>query len=282
MSGPARRSKPSSHPRIFSIPAGVRFLGALARGIRDEVGDDPLALSRVVVLLPTRRACRALADAFVALEPERPLLLPRLSPLGDVDDDELLLHADDVAGTPAPDLPPAMPELRRRLILARLILAGRDVFGAHTPAAAIELAGELARFIDQVQIEQLSYDKLAELAPADLAQHWQQTLRFLELVTRRWPKVVADEGAIDAAERRNRALTALAEHWRKHPPADPVYAAGSTGSIPATAALLDVIARLPKGRVVLPGLDRHLDDEAWAKLEETHPQYGLAQLLTRL
>jgi ATP-dependent helicase/nuclease subunit B len=58
-----------------------------------------------------------------------------------------------------------------------------------------------------------------------------------------------------------------------------VIAAGSTGSIPATAELLAVIARLPKGAVVLPGLDQKLDEESWASLDPGHPQFGLRQLL---
>src|SRR5260370_35861678 len=43
----------------------------------------------------------------------------------------------------------------------------------------------------------------------------------------------------------------------------PVIAAGSTGSMPATAKFLHAVARLPHGAVVLPGLDTDLDDDAW-------------------
>ena len=58
-----------------------------------------------------------------------------------------------------------------------------------------------------------------------------------------------------------------------------MIAAGSTGSQPATRELLSVIAALPQGAVVLPGLDRDMDDESWAKLDPTHPQFGLRELL---
>jgi ATP-dependent helicase/nuclease subunit B len=77
-------------------------------------------------------------------------------------------------------------------------------------------------------------------------------------------------------------LRALADQWTAAPPEHLVIAAGSTGSIPATADLLTVIAALPEGRVVLPGLDRDLDTQSWRMLGESHPQYGLAQLLDRL
>ncbi|RMF17651.1 MAG: double-strand break repair protein AddB [Alphaproteobacteria bacterium] len=81
-------------------------------------------------------------------------------------------------------------------------------------------------------------------------------------------------------------LERLAADWRENPPKGPVIAAGSTGSVPATADLLAVIARLPQGAVILPGLDRTLDDESWKALAEgkhpTHPQAMLARLLAHL
>ena len=90
------------------------------------------------------------------------------------------------------------------------------------------------------------------------------------------------EGAIDPADRRNRLLQARCEAWRHCPPRDPVIAAGSTGSIPATADLLAAVAALPAGYVVMPGLDRILDPESWNLLDPGHPQFGLRQLLRRL
>ena len=68
------------------------------------------------------------------------------------------------------------------------------------------------------------------------------------------------------------------------PPVGPVIAAGSTGTVPATARLLKVIASLPNGAVVLPGLDFSLDPESWSSLSkhQEHPQTGMAELLTKL
>src|SRR5208282_4391200 len=88
--------------------------------------------------------------------------------------------------------------------------------------------------------------------------------------------------ALDPAERRNRLLEAQAALWRARPPEGEVIAAGSTGSIPATADLLALVATLPTGRLVLPGLDRHTESDAWEMLEPSHPQFGLKRLIERL
>lgn len=272
---------------FYTIPSGAAFVDALAAGVLGESDGAPLTLARYTILLPTRRACRSLRDAFLRVTEGRPLLLPRMQALGDVEAETDF--ATEGPGFDTAELPPAIAEPRRQLLLARRILEwnGRLDPGRRvdmTPDHAVRLAGELARLIDRVQTERLSFDALRTLVLPELARHWEQTLEFLELVTADWPAMLAQEGALDPADRRNQLLGKLTEAWRDHPPAGPVIAAGSTGSVPATADLFAVIAALPQGRVVLPGLDCETDDESWSAIleDQTHPQHGMAQLLKRL
>jgi ATP-dependent helicase/nuclease subunit B len=272
-------SPPPGRPRVYTIPPGVPFVDALAGRLLASSAGHPLALSRITILLPTRRAVRSLREAFLRLGGGKPLLLPRMAPLGDIDEEALGFVAEETSpGAAALDVPPAISELRRRLLLAELILK----LGGRAAEQAVALAAELARLIDQVETERLGFENLAGLVPARYARHWQITLEFLRIVTEHWPKVLAAEGAIDPAARRNRLIEAQTALWRKRPPRDPVIAAGSTGSIPATADLLALVATLPTGQVVLPGLDRHTDAAAWDELEPSHPQYGLKRLLERI
>lgn len=266
-------------PSVFTIPPGESFVDALAAGLMDETAGDPLALSAMLILLPTRRACKALREAFLRRSAGRPLLLPRLRPLGDADEEELALSdGGDIS------LPPAIPPLRRQLLLARLILGMGGGRGGHAPGPeqAVELAGELGRLLDQVHTEGLDFNRLADLVPADYATHWQLTLDFLSILTSNWPAILTEQGWMEAALRRNRLLDLQAERWLASPPLFPVLAAGSTGSIPATARLLTVVAGLPTGRLILPGLDRTMDPASRAILDQTHPQSGLYHLLDRL
>ena len=167
--------------------------------------------------------------------------------------------------------------MRRQLLLARL-LAPLDWPLEH----ALRLAGELAALLDELQTERVPLEALDRLVPEALAEHWQKSRQLLLILAGAWPDLLAAEGALDPAERRHRLLTALAERWRAAPPAARIVAAGSTGSIPATRALLQVIARLPRGTVVLPGLDQDLDEASWRGVEAGHPQHGLKQLLEAL
>ena len=151
-------------------------------------------------------------------------------------------------------------------MLARLVAAFKDDQGhpiAQSAAQALKLARELGRLLDELAIEGVSFGQLEDLVEGNFASHWQRTLKFLAIVGEAWPQVLAERGQIDAIERRTQAIRAQAARWRDEPPATPVIAAGSTGSQPATRDLLAAIAELPQGAVVLPGLDRDMDEASW-------------------
>jgi len=273
-------------PAIYTIPSDVPFLDALVAGLLARAGDDPLALARQTVLLPTRRAARALRDAFLRASGGKPLLLPRLAPVGDVDAEELVLLGEEATGAAGIDIPPAVPELRRQLLLTRLVLGWGRARGSGplTAGQAVPLAQELARFLDEVQSEGCDLKQLAALVPEEHAEHWQESLAFLAILTEEWPRILAEIGSIDPAERRNRVLAAQAAAWRRHPPAHPVIAAGITGGVAAVADLLAIVAGLPNGAVVLPDIDRDIDAESWSAIaaDPAHPQHLPARLLQRL
>ncbi|HEY5338332.1 MAG TPA: double-strand break repair protein AddB, partial [Rhizomicrobium sp.] len=267
--------------KILTIAAGANFAETLVRGLIDRLkpNDDPLALSRATIYLPTRRAARNFAEVFARLLGGA-ALLPEMKPLGDVDEDEFLFDtaSDDIT------FAPAIAPIRRRLQLAALVQRwdAQARGGTLTFAQAASLAGGLAGFFDEVETQGADLSNLKDLAPENFAQHWGEVRGFLEFLHGAWPQILESEGVLNPAARRNAVLAALAQRLAKNPPQGPVIAAGSTGSIPATAELLRVIADLPNGAVVLPGLERELDEASWNDLDEGHPQYGMKQLLLRI
>lgn len=269
--------------RLWSIPPTTGFVDALADGLLAETGGNPLALAEATILVPTRRSSRSLREAFLRRAGGKPLLLPRLMPLQDIDEDEALLSGF-AGGDGAPlDITPPIAPLNRQLLLTRLIMSQADATDTpQSPEQAARLAQELGRFLDQVQTERLSFEGLKELVPEALAHHWQVTLEFLQLVTEHWPSILAERGVIDPTDHRNQVFAAQVQAWHAAPPQDLIIAAGSTGTVPATRDLLAVIATLPKGCVVLPGLDQDLESKAWDAVEESHPQHALITLLHHL
>jgi ATP-dependent helicase/nuclease subunit B len=265
-------------PRWFNIPAHRPFVLDLARGLHEALSPlGPEALSQATILTPTRRGARALADAFVTAAGGRAILPPQMRPLGDLDEGEPPFEPGDLAL----DLPAAIDPLVRRFELTRLVAANahhlkRDL----TAAAALEFADALGGFFDSAQIEEVDLtDRLESLVAADLAEHWQVSRDFLGAAIRAWPQHLNELGLVDVSQRRVALLRRLAQAWTDNPPPGVLIAAGSTGTAPATRALLAAVAAAPQGCVVLPGLDPALDDAAWADVDDQHPQGALKRLL---
>ena len=314
-------------PRVFSIASGLPFLPTLAQSLlagaiipqwpRD---DDPLVFADATIYVPTRRAARALLNELATRSGNEALLLPRVVPLGGLEDveDRLILERGFEAFDGDTHLLPDMDPMRRRLILTRLVLAWskqisetlaggqstdfnvslvegwrEDPQGfivAATPHDAVDLADALGTLIDTLVIYGKTWADLHALVPNESDEYWRISKHFLEIAAATWPALKEAEGVMDMAERRHRLLTLEAERLIRERSAAPIIAAGSTGSMPATAALLSAIARLPKGAVVLPDLDQGLDEVSFGLLtngeghikEPSHPQAQLAHLLKRI
>lgn len=292
-------------PNLFTVAPNVAFLDTLVDSLLDGrlVGplrrDDPFSLVDATLYLPTRRAGRAVRESFLR-RAGRAVLLPRIRILGDIDEDESLF---DEAPWTGEAIPPAVAPLERQLVLSRLVLAWsgallreqaglpeEDLAVPASPADAAHLAAQLGRLMDHHGTDIGAWRGVLEDLEADLAGYWELTREFLAIVTAAWPAHLAERGLLDPGARRERLIREEAARLAASPPGTPVIAAGSTGSVAATAELLKAIAGLPKGAVVLPGLDQALDADGWAAIAPPdkdaasagHPQFGLKQLLAIL
>ena len=263
---------------LFTLPPDAPFLDAIAAAWLARAGtDDPLATARGLILLPTRRAARALAEAFLRVSGGRALVLPRITAIGALDEAPLELSG-------ALDLPPAVDPPLRLAALARLILGMGGAYGTpDTADRAWALAAELAALMDEAERAEIDLGaRLPAAADPAFAAHWAVTVAFLHIVTATWPRWLDEQGLVNPTARAVTLLDAQAAAWERQAPADPVWLLGSTGGIPAVGRLARVVARLPEGAVVLPGLDLVLDEAAWEALDPQHPQAGLRTLLDRL
>lgn len=265
----------NSQLNCTTIPACQPFVARLAEWVLMQYGQDKPQLARTLILLPTRRACQSLREAFLQETDGNPLLLPRILPIGEIEENEPnLWQTDDKHEAPP------ISDTRRHMLLTRLVMQFSMFSGS--PHQSAQLAKELMRFIDEVSREGLDLNKLSSLAPEELAQHWQLTLDFLKIISHHWPHILEMEAVQDSAQYRKKMLLNTAAYWKKFPPAFPVIAAGSTGSQFATAQLLSVIAHMPRGMVVLPALDVDMEKKTWEEVSDTHPQYGLKLLLAHM
>ncbi|GHE69098.1 double-strand break repair protein AddB [Camelimonas fluminis] len=297
-----------ARPRVCSIAPGAPFLSTLADSLLDGTlipgfrpDAEPLGLATATIFLPTRRAARALQDILLRRSGRDALLLPRITPLGDVDDDFDLASEPGDAEPPGVEsaagfatalsgeaLAPPIPAIERRLILTRLVLGwarqvdrallrlseNEPLLAPASPADALALAGDLEKLMDQLTTQGVDWDALAAVVAARHSAWFGITLEFLRIVRDAWPAILVERGASDPTLRRHAMLLAEADRLIRQPPQGPMIVAGSTGSAPATARLIAAISRLPRGVAVLPGLDLDLDDASFALVAGDGPTDG--------
>ena len=291
-------------PKLYSIAAHRGFADALVAGLVPRYAEDEFGLARLTLLVPSTRARRTIAEAFIRHAGEQGsagLLMPRMAVVGDLDLDETLGPLLDPLGAAA--IPPAVDPQRRLFALARLIA---ETMGDEAPGGArlLRLARETGATMDRLLIEDVAPEELVGDTVLDLfgslADHWQRSLHLFASVQAKWLAQLQQWGAVDAAARRNRLFDWVAGQWRATPPATPIVAVGVTSGAPALARLLRTVSELDRGAVILPDFDLTVSQEVWDELGRagnapepgdtpfarddavTHPQYHLKLLLNRM
>lgn len=264
---------------IFTTIAGQSISQLSAQHILSHVA--PEALAQSIVLVPTRRAIVSMREAFLVARAHQAVLLPRIVALADIADG-LLPTLGEEALKRWLTLPAAMTRWQHRYYLAVQV---QRYLAAQGSAVALEEALALATDLATLQEECIRFDAaltpegLRSVARGGMAEHWERSLRFLTILTEHWPALEKELGCVTPARRETMALRMLADYWYTQAADIPIYAVGSTASQPATSELLRVIASLPQGAVILPGLDPGFPAQRWARIAAGHPLYHLKQLL---
>ena len=227
--------------------------------------DDPLSCAQIQIILPTRRACLTVKNAFLKRSLQKPILVPKLLPLYDLDN-------------LAEDIPPALPKLSRTLLLQKLCAAKPNMA---TPEQALKVAISLGQVLDEFYQFETPTENLSELVQNPIfAEHWNETVVFLDIITKEWPKILAEKDLIDEADRRIRLIDAYTRQIPKI--SDFIIAAGLDGGLPVVRRLLKEIDSRPNGLILTEGLDTDLTASEWKGLPENHYQFGYLKILEEL
>ncbi len=258
--------------RVFAVPPGADFPKELIAGLRQRIVDQPPdALARVQLVVNSRRMARRIRELF---DHGPPCLLPRISLITD------LGESADLSSQP-----PAIPPLRRRLeltqLIARLLERQPDLAAR---SSLFDLSDSLAALIDEMQGEGVSPDAIRNLDVSDMSGHWARAQAFIGIADQ---FVETGDTALDVQARQRRVVENLIERWQMAPPQHPILLAGSTGSRGTTLLLMQAVARLPQGAVILPGYDFNQPDHVWSGMDdaltsEDHPQYRFRRLMREL
>jgi ATP-dependent helicase/nuclease subunit B len=258
----------TTKPRVFALPAGCDFPALVVAGLQNRLKNrPPEAMARVTLYVNTARMRSRISEIFLS---QGAGFLPRLRLITQLDQDPRLT------------LPAGVSPLRRQLEIAPLIGALLDAQPDLAPRfARFDLALSLTRLLDEMQGEGVSPQVISQLDVSQHSAHFARTQEFLRIVA---PIYSESNGP---AARGRLAVAQLAALWQAAPPQDPVLIAGTTGSRLATAELMQAVAALPQGALILPGYDFDLPPAVWQHMDdaltsEDHPQFRFRRLMDRM
>jgi ATP-dependent helicase/nuclease subunit B len=247
---------------IYAVDFSGSLSDILADFLLEKYASNPFDLAKVKVILPTRRACQTLKESFFEKSSDTATLLPQMIALYDMED-------------LTTDLPEAISDWERLFLLTKLCQAKPNL--KETPKA-FQVALSLAELLDLSYQYQVDFSHLAELVPTEtFAQHWQETVQFLDIIHTAWPQILKGRNLIDRQDRLQRIILEKAKSIQNSD--DYVIIAGLTADLPSVAELMKNIQT--KGDIFLDGVDKNfiLSDEL---PEENHPQHLIVKTLKAL
>ncbi|MDP3371730.1 MAG: PD-(D/E)XK nuclease family protein [Candidatus Paracaedibacteraceae bacterium] len=257
--------------QIFTIPFGHCFLKTVSQFIRNKHQSSVFDLASMHVWLPTNRSIIGLKESLLThqVKNEQSFVLPQLHSLTDLESKNPLALKEIY------DLPKAIGSFERMALVMDFLPASMHVKNAYAIAEyLISLHDECIIADVSVELLESQYDeKLFENAPA----HVQDAFQNLRILTYHLPNALSKRGLVPESWRRQQAMRILAADLANNGSVDTILVGGTTGTIPATRALLKAVRDLPNGIVVLPGLGNEFDEKRVLEML-SHPQHTLFSL----
>jgi len=255
--------EPSDTPRCFGVPLGEDYARSVVDGLLARLSNaDPTAIAKVTLIVNTQRLARRIEGLF---EEQTAGFFPRILTLADVASLMPSLGAEK-------PLSAFSGWLELGDLVGSLLRRAPDL--AHFESR-FDLAAGLWTLFEEVQSEGLPLDVLSQLDVSDQSGHWARAKQFFEITE-------AYLRAIETKDGQAHTLAhALAAHWQKEPPLNPILMVGSTGSRATSMLLMEAVASLPQGAVILPATDAAYAPQT-DQIDEDHPQHRVWSVADRL
>ncbi len=268
---------------IYNISSNYNFLESFVYFILKKSKEDPIYLSKTTILLPSRRSCRIIKEIFLKQNKINAVILPNIKAIGDFDVEEINFTGS--ISLKALNIKPTSTLKYRCLLIEEIRKFNQksNFFGKNITTNQIDLiANNLDDFLQEIQREELDLDNLENIDDTNLASHKQKILDFLRNFGSNWRNILIRNNLDSSTAYQNKIIDLNTQFITENGSEFPIFIAGSTGSLPATARLIKTISDLNNGFVFLPNLDKNITPEILAEIGENHPQFMLHKLLKTL
>ncbi|MCL2330988.1 MAG: hypothetical protein FWC61_00395, partial [Proteobacteria bacterium] len=276
----------SEYKNIFCASNPARLTDALWQVLANVGANNYLPLQKIeiernidfsndIIFLPSRRAVRS-TEKMLAEKSGGAVMLPRLVALGEEADD------DEFAEDEFTDGKDIVSNLECAIVLAKMLDAAE---GLGLPTALV-VAKDLVRMMDYLENERKGQSAdidWVKLVGEQYAGHFQKKAKFLNLAAGLMPAIFPDK--ITNSQKRNADIRGWIDYLGKQGTGK-VIVCGSTGSVPATADLMEYVSGLENGYIILPGAIPLLRmggrEAAGEGLPVTNPYYSELKFCDRI
>ncbi len=218
---------------IFNVSNPAKILDGLWQIIGESQKKD---YSKNLIFLPSRRSVKSVTNMFVQ-KLGAGVILPELVPLGEegFDGESDIIDVDVISNT-------------ERIVLLTKLLMADDAISSFS--VALPLATQLLRMLDYIENEGINPDEInfIDLVDEKYAKHFKHKAKFLDILTKVFPAVLGN--SVTKVQHRNAGVLGWVKLLKNY---EKIIVCGSTASVPVAAKLMQHIANMDNGYIILPG-----------------------------
>ena len=259
---------------IFYIPNGVNVTKLIAEHIiENSKNNSAWKSANNLILMPNSRSARDVIDYIK--EVDTSLLLPNIKAISDICEKDIFSLCTNINNL---SFKKAANSKEIIFLLTKLINKWQNQNSENKItdlSSSAKLANELASIIRNFDHQQLDISKINDMDPDNQAKHWQNNYEFLRIISEFLPQILDDKNIITKEQYYNDIIEYIISNWSEHKPDFDIIAVLSTGHISVTRKLLDIISKLPRGKVILPAFDPSITNDEWRLIDNTHPMHHI-------
>lgn len=264
--------------KYLNIPSNYNFLESLYRFILEEFENDKLLLSKLIILLPSRRSCNELKRIF--LSNKTTTFLPTIKALGDIDYDDIILENIDLGILKKyQEISKPVSNIKYKLLMIKKL--GIELKNTNIDYL-ISISKELNSFLNEVERENLDINKLEEVVDDEYSIHWQKILSILKIFGYSWKKYLDENKLISGTNYGYEILRINTELFKTQKPSRPILIAGNIYSTKITNNFVETLSKYDNTYLVFKGYENILNKKESEEIDIYNFHYFYKNITEKL
>ena len=260
--------------QVYTSQSGENLAEAVVEKIMGSLPkSNPLALTDITIYVPSPRAGLALKEAFIKQNGAGLLPAIHMMSFHDEDMDAHRFERNDL------EKKEIISSLGRQMVLTQFV---QTAYPSYSFNKCFEQATALSSLFSKLKAYDLTLSDVEKEIPENLSNHWKQNVEFFKIAFQFYPNWLGGNHKVDTVDAAQKAVEVELESLQKNGMKNPIWAVGFSDTTPLGFKLLKEIISHEKGVLIFSSLDKNMSDDLFESVPETHPQFTLKRMLSKL